>query len=262
MLNACHPKKPQTDQGNASVSCDSSNVCVSRCAACGRVCPCDSRAASLAAQTKMQAMIAESKIFEGQPQFQTVAGSDICVAEHLGEGGYSMVDACTIDSFQDCRLAIKYLKPDVMLRQKYFEHGAADLVAEAFFLARLSHPNIVKLRAVPEITESSNSYVATGKDAGFFIVIDRLDELLEQRMASWRHQVQKMPSGVFYKRSRQYKETQRTMLHERLQVAWDLANVMEYLHSQNIVFRDLKPDNVGFDIVSIPPYSIHVYRFL
>eukprot|EP00984_Skeletonema_dohrnii_P016116 scaffold7090_cov153-Skeletonema_dohrnii-CCMP3373.AAC.1 len=33
----------------------------------------------------------------------------------------------------------------------------------------------------------------------------------------------------------------------RLRVAASLADAMEYLHAQIIVYRDLKPDNVGFD---------------
>merc|ERR1712194_145959 len=34
---------------------------------------------------------------------------------------------------------------------------------------------------------------------------------------------------------------------KQLQVARDIADAMVYLHSKKIIFRDLKPDNVGFD---------------
>jgi len=38
------------------------------------------------------------------------------------------------------------------------------------------------------------------------------------------------------------------LLAERLDVAQQLADAISYLHSQNVLHRDLKPDNIGFDI--------------
>merc|ERR1712176_1568807 len=37
------------------------------------------------------------------------------------------------------------------------------------------------------------------------------------------------------------------LLAERLDVAQQLADAIAYLHSQNVLHRDLKPDNIGFD---------------
>merc|ERR1712176_1011532 len=38
------------------------------------------------------------------------------------------------------------------------------------------------------------------------------------------------------------------LLAERLDVAQQLADAIAYLHSENVLHRDLKPDNIGFDI--------------
>merc|ERR1712176_539371 len=40
---------------------------------------------------------------------------------------------------------------------------------------------------------------------------------------------------------------QKKSFMERMQVAVDLADAIEYLHSKRIIHRDLKPGNIGFD---------------
>jgi serine/threonine protein kinase len=37
------------------------------------------------------------------------------------------------------------------------------------------------------------------------------------------------------------------LLDERIDVALQLADALKYLHEQNVIHRDLKPDNIGFD---------------
>jgi serine/threonine protein kinase len=104
-------------------------------------------------------------------------------------------------------------------------------------------PNIVSLKAVASGTIESN----ITKERGFFLVIDRLVETLEQKIQRWKSTQEEMPHSLFYRMSKEYKDNQKRMLKERLQVALDVASVMSYLHSLNLVYRDLKPDNIGFD---------------
>ena len=33
---------------------------------------------------------------------------------------------------------------------------------------------------------------------------------------------------------------------EKLQIMTDIASALEYIHERGVIFRDLKPDNIGF----------------
>jgi serine/threonine protein kinase len=128
-----------------------------------------------------------------------------------------------------------------------FKHGAADLAVEAHFLSQLNHPNIVKLHGVTAGSVETN--VATGKECGFFIVIDRLYETLEKRIDQWKKERIERESNENFlsRRADSYKQQRKAEVQERVALALQIADAMEYLHRHNIVYRDLKPDNIGFD---------------
>jgi serine/threonine protein kinase len=156
-----------------------------------------------------------------------VSLQDIKLKEKLGEGGFAIVYAAEYNG-HSC--AFKSLQSDVVSgAANTLKIAAADLCKEAELLSALNHPNIVSILAKgTDVSNVKNN----------FIVIERLEDTLEHRMKVWREHDQKIKSNL--------KERLR-LLHDRLRVCLDVCHALQYMHEMNVLYRDLKAENLGFD---------------
>jgi len=122
--------------------------------------------------------------------------------------------------------AMKCLRPQIRSDAAKFIVGVEDLVHETAMLAGLDHPNIIKLHGRAVVADSFRL------SDGYFILLDRLEDTLEDRIARWRNTTGKARAALW---------------PTQLRTACSIADALSHLHSRNVVFRDLKPANVGFD---------------
>lgn len=78
-----------------------------------------------------------------------------------------------------------------------------------------------------------------------FLLIDRLYGTLETKIEAWEKELA-MHQGCCGS-SKNNSATQE-LLKERLLVSYDLTAAFNYLHGLRLVYRDIKPENIGFDI--------------
>ncbi len=132
------------------------------------------------------------------------------VVGELGKGGMGVVYRCQ-DTVGGIEVALKTLPPDVSRDEAEMN----DVRSNFQLVSRLAHPNIAQIRTLEKDPESGN----------YFLVLECIEgtDLLKWRKA--------MPEGA-------------NVLDAIRPIIRQVAEGLDYAHSQKIVHRDIKPANI------------------
>jgi len=125
------------------------------------------------------------------------------------------------------------------LCERRMNYALQDLDHETDVLSSLDHKNIIRMFGAGPSPSVRNQ----NKECLPFLVLEKLNCTLEERLRSWDMDLRRLSNA---RKEIASVERQR-LFRSRLQVAASIASALSYMHSNNIIFRDLKPSNIGFD---------------
>ena len=167
---------------------------------------------------------------------------DLKLTEYQAEARVALAQhAKTLKKTKDTPFAIKLLQPSLIRNPKKYRIAAKDMAMEAHVLSKLSHPNIIKLRGIA--MESSDERLAHERR---FLIMDRLSEDLNGRLQKWTAREARLKRPIYTRFLDREGIRRRNFFIERLYVVTEIASALEYIHENRIIFRDLKPGNIGF----------------
>ena len=117
------------------------------------------------------------------------------------------------------RYAVKKLSVDCKSSPGLFLKGTIDLAVEARFLSAMSHPHLIKMRAVANVDPFHEDY---------FIILDRLYDTLETRTSTWKSKEKKtkgLRGSIFNGKSKAV-----SIRTEKMIAAHDISSAVLFMH--------------------------------
>ncbi len=195
-----------------------------------------------------------------RPSFHGLDSEDDEEEYILGSGSFSKVTKVHIkqkDAYGGLSLfALKHLKGDLLpskLTENSCKNGsviaftkaATELAREAFLLSQFDHPHIINILGWTD--GGVNSFSTYRRHDAYFLVLELLqEETLDDRIDRWNQDDEYLQSIACTEEKRKWHFHRRKI--EQLTICRQITSALVYIHSKNVVYRDLKPQNIGFAI--------------
>ncbi|GFH44559.1 hypothetical protein CTEN210_01033 [Chaetoceros tenuissimus] len=186
------------------------------------------------AEESLENLQTDSNLFhKSLSEILMLRNSQIQLGNTLGKGGFGEVKS----------IPLKKIRGSV-IESDIAEDAIVDLAKEAKFLRALSfHPYIIKIHSnVGEI----------GKK-GFGIVIDKLQHTLQYLIhTEWKVKHNSLNKSKFMSRRYVLTPDQQDLQREQLILLCKIVSAFVFLHEHNVLFRDIKPQNIGIGFDNVP----------
>jgi serine/threonine protein kinase len=172
------------------------------------------------------------------------SGSDDLDLTFHGSSRWSSISSTS--HYASSRFALKRLNQETLSKPSDAEIASEGMRFEAELLSEIlpQHANIIRMFAI-----SSDFFE---NPASGFVVLEYLDETLEERLQRWKNR------KTIEKNSMSVVAICRKFLDRRMgdsleqwfrikQIGLGVAEALRFLHQHRILYRDLKPANIGFD---------------
>lgn len=191
---------------------------------------------------------------------QQLSRDDLMTGRVIGVGGFGIVQKVKSPLLKQTTsrpCVMKTCKPSSL---HSIVSSVSHLMRERYFLSHLKHPHIIRMVAVSEHGDPMEAIVQSKRIDACFLILEYLPETLDDRIDTWKiirqelAKKEKTPSwNVLLRRHHHtssndlslFSDTNRDLFAQQLVVALQVTSALEYLHSQRVIFMDLKPSNVG-----------------
>jgi serine/threonine-protein kinase len=168
--------------------------------------PASTRAAAPATPPKADSAKAEASDGDAKKPKKITQLGDFKLEKKLGQGGMGTVYLATQTSL-DRKVALKTLSPEFAKKPDFVKR----FLREARSMARLQHPNVVQVYAADSVSGVN------------FAAIEFIDG---RSMQNWMNDLKQLNIG------------------DALHVILVCADALKHAHDQNMIHRDIKPDNI------------------
>jgi serine/threonine protein kinase len=180
--------------------------------------------------SKVRTMLNKTRLQRKTEKIQFLQNTDLVVHGLLGAGAFSQV-TCVTNLKDSKKYACKHLQPKLLANAKGFLTAATELAYEVHLLSSFQHPHIIRVHGW---AANGIASFEQGQHDSFFLLLDLLEETLDQRIDKWK-----------ITPPRDLPDLQLRKI-VKLQAMTQIASALEYIHSMGVIFRDLKPQNIGF----------------